>query len=123
MYYYTKTITEIGTNMYPNTAEWIQIHLYSTRHVKMDNASRVSLEANFARNASCGASRVSLWNQIPLTELKNVPNKNFAKQKCLSREFRGTHERYSLFLSSFTCRVLYDRKGSKYNGSVLSKRP
>ncbi len=83
------------------------IYLYSTRHVKMDSASRVSLEANFTKNASRGASRVSLWNQIPSTELKNVPHENFAKQKCLSRGFRGTHARYSRFLSSFMCHVLY----------------
>ncbi len=78
---------------------------YTTR--KMGSALRVSLEANFARNASCGASRVSLWNQIASTELKNVPHENFAKQKCLSRGFRETRARYSPFVSSFTCCVLY----------------
>ncbi len=31
--------------------------------MKMDSASRVSLEANLARNASRGASRVSLDNK------------------------------------------------------------
>ena len=36
---------------------------YSTQHVKMDSASRVSLQANLARNASPGASRVSLDNK------------------------------------------------------------
>ena len=73
----------------------------------MDSASRLSLEANSARNALRGASRVSLWNQTPSTELKYVPHENFAKQKCLFRGFPGTHTRYSRFLSSFTCRVLY----------------
>ncbi len=37
---------------------------YSTGHVKMDSALRVSLEANLARNASRGASRVSLDNKL-----------------------------------------------------------
>ncbi len=59
------------------------VDVYSTRHVKMDSASRVSLEANLATNASRGASHVSFdnkqWveysycmplNQIPSTELK-----------------------------------------------------
>ena len=81
--------------------------------------SRVSLEANFARNASRGASRVSLWNQIPSTKLKNVPHEKFAKQKCLFRGFRGTHARYSRFLSSFTCRVLYQYSGLVWNVQLL----
>ena len=58
---------------------------YSTRHVKMDSASRVSLEANLAGNASHRASRVSLDNK-PRVEYSYVSGTKDHQQssKCLA---------------------------------------
>ena len=101
------------TALYPDPLK------YSTRHMKMDSASRVTLEANLARNASHRASRVSLDNKLRVvysyasgTTYHQQSSKclaNFARQiierEILSCKFWGTHVRDLRFLSSFTCHV------------------
>ena len=70
-----------------------------TCHVKMDSASRVSLEVNFARNASHGPS----FSRVPGTKYHQQSS------KCPTRELRETEmsvlrvSRNSHFLSSFMC--------------------
>ena len=58
---------------------------YSTRLVKMDSATRVPLEANLARNASRGASRVSLDNKPQAMPLE--PS-TINRAQLMSRKFR-----------------------------------
>ncbi len=88
--------------------------VYSTRHMKMGSASRVSFEANLARNASRGASRMSLDNK-PRVEYYYTSGTKYHQQssKCLANFARQIVDRemsvsrFLRFFSSFTCRVLY----------------
>ncbi len=101
------------TALYPDPLK------YSTRHMKMDSASRVTLEANLARNASHRASRVSLDNKLRVvysyasgTTYHQQSSKclaNFASQ-IIEREMSVPRVlRDSRFLSNFMCcvRVVY----------------
>ncbi len=67
---------------------------YSTRHVKMDSASRVSLEANLAGNASRGKSRVSLDNKL-WVEYSHASGTKYHQQssKCLANFMRQIVDR------------------------------
>ena len=54
-----------------------------------------SLEANFKRNTSWGASRMSLWNQVPSTELKmsrtRIKQNRIACPASFEGPTQGTH--------------------------------
>ena len=67
---------------------------YSTHHVKMDSASRVSLEVNLARNASRGLSRMSLDTK-PLVKHFYASGTKYHQQssKCLANFARQTVDR------------------------------